>query len=364
MPRPSDRFLLPARPSTTWRRDRILAGALAVSAALHAAVMVAMPGGQAAVDEDQAPEYTATLDPAAPPETAAAPVAKPAPKPRVAAPKRARASRAVAPAEALAAALPVEDYAPETPSVEELLPMMEPLRAPPPQVAMAQPAAPVPALEAPKFPVGALPSRVSVTYALTSAFADGRASYEWTREGDRYRITSEAQAIGFFTLFLEGRIWQESEGAVTPRGLRPEHFVEHRPNAPEEGLDFDYDYGYVVLNHGGDRYTAPISANSVDWLSMIFQLAAAPPASEAFDLQVYTQRKLYKFHLRSLGVEEIEVPIGRVRARHFQHVDKDSGEVVDVWAGLDQYNLPVKLRFPVARNRIMVEQVATDITVR
>jgi hypothetical protein len=107
-----------------------------------------------------------------------------------------------------------------------------------------------------------------------------------------------------------------------------------------------------------------LSANSVDWLSMIFQLAAAPPTGEAFDLQVYTQRKLYKFHLRSLGIEEIEVPIGRVRARHLQHVDSESGEIVDVWVGIDQHNLPVKLRFPVARNRIMVEQVATDISER
>jgi hypothetical protein len=259
--------------------------------------------------------------------------------------------------------LPVEDYAPDTPSMEELLPLLEPIAAPE-LLAMAQPAVPVRALEAPKLRVSDLPERLSVSYALTSSFADGRASYEWTREGDRYRITSEAQATGFFTLFLEGRVWQESEGAVTAEGLRPDRFVEHRPNTDDEGLDFDWKEGRVVLNHGGEKKSAPLAGNSVDWLSMIFQLSALPPSGEAFDLQVYTQRKLYNFHLRSLGVEEIEVPLGRVRARHFQHVDKASGEVVDVWAGIEQHNLPVKLRFPVARNRVMVEQVATDITVR
>jgi len=259
----------------------------------------------------------------------------------------------------------VEDYVPEAPSHEELAPPPEPApSAPPQQLAMAEPATPVPALEAPKFPVAALPSRLSVTYALTSAFADGRAVYDWSRDGDRYRITSEAQAIGFFTLFLEGRIWQESEGAVTDAGLRPDRFVEHRPDTEDEGLDFDWNEGRIVLNHGGEKRPAPLSANTVDWLSMIFQLAAAPPTDEAFDLQVYTQRKLYKFHLRSLGIEEIEVPIGRVRARHLQHVDKENGDVVDVWVGIDQHNLPVKLRFPVARSRIMVEQVATDISER
>ena len=357
-----------ARPSDLWRRYRIPAFALVISATLHAAVMMGIPGRSGLVEDDTGPAYLATLDLSAPPAAAVEAAPKPAPKARRPAPRRAKPQAApiVAMAsDALESALPVEDYAPESPSSEELAPPPTPAPPPPPeQLAMAEPATPVPALEAPKFPVAALPSRLSVTYALTSAFADGRAVYDWSRDGDRYRITSEAQAIGFFTLFLEGRIWQESEGAVTATGLRPDRFVEHRPNTEDEGLDFDWNEGRIVLNHGGEKRPAPLSANTVDWLSMIFQLAAAPPTDEAFDLQVYTQRKLYKFRLRSLGIEEIEVPIGRVRARHLQHVDKENGDVVDVWVGIDQHNLPVKLRFPVARSRIMVEQVATDISER
>ena len=347
------------RAADLWSRHRAAALALAISAAVHAAIVTGVPGSLAGSDEEPAPSYAATL------ELAPAMQAERAPAP---AQKARRASRRPKPhagpvvalgTEALQSALPAEDYAPDPPAADELAPP-----PPPERVALAKPAAPIAVLEAPKFPIGALPSRLSVTYALTSAFADGRASYEWTREGDRYRITSEAQAVGFFQLFLEGRIWQESEGEVTPGGLRPASFKEHRLNSEDEGLNFDWTYNYVVLDHGGERFTAPITANSVDWLSMIFQLAAAPPKGDAFDLQVFTQRKLYNFHLRSLGVEEIVVPIGRVRARHLQHVDRESGEVVDVWVGLDQHNLPVKLRFPVARNRVMVEQVATDITER
>jgi hypothetical protein len=39
----------------------------------------------------------------------------------------------------------------------------------------------------------------------------------------------------------------------------------------------------------------------------------------------------------------------------------DPSEVVDVWLGIEQNYLPVKLRYPVARNRLMVEQVATSV---
>src|SRR5262249_7474272 len=116
-----------------------------------------------------------------------------------------------------------------------------PLAEPKPEtLALATPAAPVPALEAPRFPIDAFPTGISITYSLDSSFAKGRAVYEWQRDGDSYRITGEAEAIGFFALFLEGRILQESRGTVTPEGLRPERFVENRPGAAPEGLEFDW----------------------------------------------------------------------------------------------------------------------------
>jgi len=61
-------------------------------------------------------------------------------------------------------------------------------------------------------------------------------------------------------------------------------------------------------------------------------------------------------------MEEIEIPLGKVRALHLRHHDPARTENVDVWLGVDQHYLPVKLRFPVARNRLMVEQVATRVT--
>ncbi len=72
---------------------------------------------------------------------------------------------------------------------------------------------------------------------------------------------------------------------------------------------------------------------------------------------------MYRFHLRVLGVEEIEIPLGRVRALHLNHTDPaNPKEIVDVWLGVDQHYLPVKLRFPAARNRLVVEQVATRLS--
>ena len=347
--------------------------ALLVSIAVHAVVLVGIPKRIGAIDETTEAIYSATLDAALAPATVVepAPVAKaPAPRPRRAPRKPSPPPTPASPSGELIGAEPLpetQDTGEPLNTLAEAPPQPQP-EPPPPQpevVALAQPATPVPALEPPRFPVEALPARVSVEYRITSAFADGRATYEWEREGDNYRISGEAEAEGFFTLFLEGQLRQESRGTVTAAGLKPERFSEHRPNHPPEGLEFDWGGRQVTFERGGNRSTTPLGVNTVDWLSMIFQLAHVPPTAELVEMQVFTQRKMYRFRLQVLGIEEIDIPLGRVRALHLRHDDPaDNKEAIDVWLGVDQHHLPVKLRFPVARNRLMVEQVATRVTAR
>jgi hypothetical protein len=214
------------------------------------------------------------------------------------------------------------------------------------------------------FPVDAIPADLSIDYRLTSSFAEGRATYRWSRAGEAYRITGEAEAEGFFALFLEGQILQETSGLVTSRGLQPARFSERKPNQAAEGLEFDWNAKTVVFDRNGSRKSAKLEDNTVDWLSMIFQLAHRPPQGEATDMRVFTQRKMYTFRLQLLGTETIDIPLGRVRALHLKHVDPDDRSEVDVWLGIDQYYLPVKMRYPVAKNRLTVEQVATRVTSR
>lgn len=338
-------------------RHRVLAAALALSLAAHAAIFAGIPGRLASGDKPDVASYSATLDLAPAPAAVPEPLAELAPLPRL----RRLVRRAPLPPLVEAPAVAQASAAPE--SVIEVPPELPPLEEPQ-LLAMASPAVPLELTEA-QFPVAALPANVSISYQITSAFADGRAVYSWEREGDNYRISADAEAEGFFTLFLEGQIHQESRGTVSALGLRPDSFVETRPNSAREGVEFDWRARQVKLFRGDNSKTSELGDNTVDWLSMIFQLAHVPPGGDSTDLQVFTQRKMYRFRLEVLGVEQIEIPIGSVRALHLRHTDpKDSREVVDVWLGLEQHNLPVKLRFPVARNRLIVEQVATQVSTR
>ena len=338
--------------------------ALIVSAAVHAAVFVSAPFRADIPDElADSPEYTATLE-AVSSEAAAKPA--PAPVHRPAA-RHARPRPKARPVDVPGplASLESESLLPQmdVPAIDT--PPAPPPSAPAPDVvAMAQPAVPVPALEPPKFPVEALPPHIAIEYKLTSAFADGTAKYSWSRDGDDYVISGEARAEGFFALFLEGQLRQESRGKVTTGGLRPDRFTEHKPGNPiSEGIDFDWAAKKATLDKGdGKPKSEAITGNTVDWLSMIFQLAHVPPRGDTYDLRVFTQRRFYEFHLIVMGEEQIEIPMGKVRAQHLRHVDPQDGSIIDVWLGIDQHYLPVKLRYPVARNRLVVEQSATSVS--
>jgi hypothetical protein len=334
--------------------------ALAVSAAVHAAVFVSSAFHADVPDEaSDGPGFTATLE-AVTTEPAAIPV--PAQAHRATHHSHPRPRPKPGPVEVPGARAALE---PGTLVPQMDVPAIDVPPPPTPQpdvVAMAQPAVPVPALAPPAFPVEALPANLTISYKLTSAFADGVAKYTWARDGDKYTIEGEAQAEGFFTLFLEGRLLQEASGVVTATGLKPDHFSEHKPNQPAEGVQFDWATRKVTLDRGDKQKTEDITGNTMDWLSMIFQMASVPPTGDSYDLRVYTQRRYYEFHLIVIGPEEIEIPMGKVRTLHMRHVDPKDGEIVDVWLGIDQHYLPVKLRYPVARNRLMVEQSATSVS--
>ena len=343
------------------RRYRILLAAIGVSAALHAAIMTGMPRRLDAIDERADAIYSATLDATATPAVIApAPAPQPAPRPHRAASKPPHSVRPVAALDPLEPLAPLP--APDDVAVPDL---KVPDFAAPERLALAAPTAEAAhEPEPPPFPADAIPADLAIEYKLTSAFAEGRATYRWARDGASYRISGEAEAEGFFALFLEGQILQEARGTITATGLQPESFSERKPNSPAEGLQFDWAQKTVVQDRNGKQKTVALEANTVDWLSMIFQLAARPPQGDTIDMKVYTQRKLYAFRLQVLGTEEIDIPLGRVRALHLKHVDPEDQSEVDVWLGVDQYYMPVKMRYPVAKNRLTVEQVATRIAAR
>src|ERR1700687_2522218 len=232
-------------------RYRVAALALAFSALLHATLLVGGPARFEARDPEGGAVYSASLDLKAPVVRAGDGISATSPAPKRLKPKPPPRAHHPPPPPApaieeaplalaeLATPLPPAAAVENAPQPEAAPSEAAPAAPMPDVVALAEPSAPLATAPEP-FPAEALPGRVRINYSLTSALADGFAFYEWRREGDHYTIRGEAKAVGFFALFLEGAIQQESNGMVTNEGLRPERFSELRPNSAPEGLGFDW----------------------------------------------------------------------------------------------------------------------------
>lgn len=166
--------------------------------------------------------------------------------------------------------------------------------------------------------------------------------------GGEYELTSNAQGVGIVALLARGQsLRRESRGAIGATGLLPRSFSEQRGADYRLNAEFDWQAREVVLtNAQGERSREPVAANAQDRLSFPYQLAFAPGAPPAeFTVQVADGRFLTAYRFRLVGTETITTGLGEVKALHYTKVLSGDDTGFDLWLGLEQQLLPVRVRY-------------------
>lgn len=305
---------------------RKLLWVLAISLAAHLALLF---GPQFSLHERPAPAplIEARL------EKTPAPVPPEAVKPVLPRPKKLR------PPVAKPKAAPVMASEAET-SAPEVAP--EPVEPPPAESPQAA-AEPVQEEE----PAPAMPRQVAIRYTVfkgQNGLSVGRAEQVWKLDGNRYTITSVAEATGLFSLFASGRHIQESRGEMTSTGLKPSLFRVERGQAAEKTdvARFDWSAMKLSIDSGGEQRELKLPEGAQDILSMMYQLAYLPPQRSSVQMQVTNGRKLDSYSYWVVE-EALDTQMGKLKTLHLgkQH---DPGEKdTEVWLAADHHYLPVKI---------------------
>lgn len=340
-------------------RYRAALAALMLSLLAHATAILLSPELVLFSGEPDAAILSARLvsQPFAPPEEAR--VIKPArsgPRPNV----RRRvviAENAVEPVEVVKkAAEPQIDKVVETPVAETAADV-----APPPDL----PAPAHAAAESQGKPVDTLPGNIVLAYDLKSSLVDGRADYTWRREGSHYTIDGGIEAYGFLAFVFVGRLEQHSRGEMTPAGLRPDFFSLKRGDSPAESAEFKWNEKEIKHNRLKGEHVQPLKEGAQDLLSFIFQFAYTFPEKLAdaspVSFAITNARKMDRYDFRVVGTEKLTLPIGEINTVHLVRETSDPADAYEAWLGVDQYYLPVKLRFMLG-GRVSVEQIAVSLT--
>jgi len=219
-----------------------------------------------------------------------------------------------------------------------------------PHAAPALAEAPPPAVEpepaAPALP--AMPQRVTARFTLfkgLNGMKVGRAEQVWKLDGDRYTISSVAEATGLFSLFASGKHIQESRGEITPAGLKPSNYRVERGKGGADKTDtaqFDWAAMTLTLASGGGKQTLKLPEGTQDLLSFMYQLAFAPPQSSVVKLQVTNGRKLDSYTYWVVE-EALETPMGVLNTLHLGKHREEGEKDTEVWLAADYHYLPVKI---------------------
>jgi hypothetical protein len=312
--------------------------ALALSLALHLVVITGPAWELPTLDQLLEPDEGPTLDAhlvAHPGPVAVRPV-RPKPRPpRPAAPVEPEASPGGAPRAA----------EPATPE-----PVAERAEAPPADAGAA--AVPVTTMS--------LPGYVRIEYQVTmgeGAFPIGRAIQEIRHEGGQYSMRNDANTTGIVSLFRPARIVNVSAGDVVAGGLRPREYWVRRDNGKGEAGHLDWDAGQVRLDNGRSY---PLEAGTQDLLSMFAQLTLLAIEGNVVSLPVATGKKVERYEFAVLGAETIATPRGDRATLHLRNRQPNGREATEVWLGLDDGRLPIKIRH-IDRRGDIFDQIAVRI---
>jgi len=219
-----------------------------------------------------------------------------------------------------------------------------------PDAAPALAEKPPPALEVePATPAPpAMPQRVTTRFTVfkgLNGIRVGRAEQVWNTDGERYTISSVAEASGLFSLFASGQFIQESQGEITPTGLKPLIYRVTRGKGGEDKTDtaqFDWNAMTLTLTGSGSKQTLKLPERTQDLLSFMYQLAFAPPQSSAVKLQMTNGRKLDNYAYWVVE-EALETPMGVLNTLHLGKHREEGEKDTEVWLAADYHYLPVKI---------------------
>lgn len=182
-------------------------------------------------------------------------------------------------------------------------------------------------------------------------------------DDNRYTLKVGMNTTGLASLFKTFELSQQSSGTVTASGLHPDEFIEARNTAKgKEALkaDFDWKERNLSLSNGSN---IQIPEQAQDILSFMYQLSQLPLDTGTIPLYISNGKKLERYELAVGEEEEIQTPLGKLRALPLRKIHAAGEEGLEIWLGLEYRLLPVKIRQIDRAGQIAGEMVISEIRV-
>lgn len=177
---------------------------------------------------------------------------------------------------------------------------------------------------------------------------------------DRYTLKSVRKTAGVTSLRNSDQLIQSSHGKLVEHGLQPHSFSEEKiTKSGKLNMQATLDWGNQKLRYSNSSEIA-LPADTQDMLSFMYQLSQIRMDGEFFRLPVSDATQLQQYQIEVGAKENIDTPMGKVRALHLRKMHARGEAYFDIWLGLEYRLLPVKFSRVDDSDKVIEEYVISS----
>jgi len=203
------------------------------------------------------------------------------------------------------------------------------------------------------------PERGTIVFDVhygADGFKLGKTVHEWSHDASTYQMRSLIQTAGLARLIKNFRLEQRSEGRFGAAGLKPDRFTADQIGKPFQSARFDWKAGRVFIDRGDSKREADIQPGDQDVLSIMHQLARLPLEGIHQKVALINNKAASRSVIEDHGMETLDLPMGRVRARHLGVKSLNNEISLDLWLAVDQHLLPVRVLLTDRKGGVLDQQ--------
>jgi Protein of unknown function (DUF3108) len=212
----------------------------------------------------------------------------------------------------------------------------------------------------------AAPDSVEATYEVfkSGLQVDVRESY--TRDKDRYTISSIWTPVGLLAMFKPEKFISKSEGLIGKQGLQPLHFSHRRERevAKNSSAEFDWADRQLSLTSHGQRTVVILPNGTQDRLSAMYQFMFLPLHDSAtLNFSMTDGNKLENYSYALTHRQKLKVPAGDFEVIYLDSQFKPGETRTEIWLATQYHNLLCKMIITEA-NGAQFTQVLSKLDIR
>ncbi len=212
----------------------------------------------------------------------------------------------------------------------------------------------------------AAPGSVQVTYDIyKGSIKIGVIEEIYTRDKDRYTLSSTTKPVGIFAVFKPEKVFVNSSGLVGKQGLKPLHFDHRREQdtSKDSSAEFDWEKGELTQIHQAQRDVVELLEGTQDRLSAMYQFMFLPRSATMVDFPMTNGIRLNNYHYAVSRGQKLKTPVGEFTTLYLDDQAKAGERHNEIWLATQRYNLPCKMVITEA-NGDQLTQVLSKLQIR